>query len=207
MYRLYWSPRRASMPVHAALEELAVDYALERVDLSRPREPTFLKLNPTGRVPTLAVSDGVVIAETAAILMYLADRHPQAALAPLGNDPLRPAYYQWTCYLSSTLQPACFPWFYPERYSDDPSHFEAIKKKAQETLYGIWQHIDRHLEQGGPHILGLRFTTCDLLLHMCSEWRRPHPDLLQRYRCVGRLVKLVSERPSVQRMMAYQEPA
>jgi glutathione S-transferase len=194
------------MAVHAALEELAVDYALERVDLSRPREPGFLKLNPTGRVPTLAISDGVVIAETAAILMYLADRDPQATLAPLGTDPLRPAYYQWTCYLTSTLQPAFFPWFYPERFSDNPSHAEAIKKKAQETLHGIWQQIDRHLEQGGPHILGDRFTICDFMLHMFSEWRKPHPDLLQRYRSVARLAKLMAERPSVQRMMTYQEP-
>jgi glutathione S-transferase len=205
MYRLYWSPGRASMAVHAALEELAADYALELVDLSRPREPAFLKLNPTGRVPTLAVGDGVVIGETAAILMYLADHHPQAALAPVGTEALRPASYPWTCYLTNTLQWAFFPWFYPERFSADPSHVGAIKKKAQETLHDIWQIVDRHLEQGGPYILGDQFTTCDLMLHMFTEWRKPLPDLLQRCRYVSRLAKLMAERPPVQKMMTYQK--
>src|SRR5262249_11023290 len=58
MYRLYWSPGSASMAVHAALEETGADYALERVDLSRSRELAYLRLNPTGRVPTLAVGEG-----------------------------------------------------------------------------------------------------------------------------------------------------
>jgi glutathione S-transferase len=206
MYRLYWSPGAASMATHAALEETAADYVLERVDLSRPREPAYLKLNPTGFVPTLAVGDGLVIGETAAILMYLADRHPQAALAPVLTDSLRPAYYQWTCYLTNTLQTAYVPWYHPDRYAE-AAHAGALKKKAEETLHGIWQRIERHLEQGGPHILGDRFSTCDLMVHMFSEWREPHPDLAQRYGRVARLAKLVAERPSVQKMMPYQKAA
>jgi glutathione S-transferase len=195
------------MAAHAALEETGTDYALERVDLSRPREPAYLKLNPTGRVPTLAVGEGLVVSETAAILMYLADRHPQAALAPGATDTLRPAFYQWSCYLTNTLQAAYFPWYYPERFSDTPGHFDAIKRKAQETLQTTWQRVERHLDQSGPHILGDRFSTCDLMVHMFTEWAEPHPDLLQRHRCVGRLARLVAERPSVQKMMPYQKAA
>lgn len=207
MYRLYWSPGSASMAVHAALEEIAADYELERVELGRPRDPAYLKLNPAGRVPTLAVGDGLVVSETAAILMYLADRHPQAALAPPITDALRPAYYQWSCYLTNTLQTAYFPWYYPERYSDIPGHADAIKKRAEATLGGIWQLVDRHLEQHGPHVLGERFSTCDLMVHMFTEWQEPHPDLLRRCAGVARLARLMADRPSVQKMMPYQKAA
>ncbi|MBX6321794.1 MAG: glutathione S-transferase family protein [Rhodospirillaceae bacterium] len=206
MYRLYWAPYTASMAVHAALEEIGADYTLERVDLGRPRDPAYLRLNPTGRVPTLTVGEGLVVCEAGAILMYLADRHPQAALAPAFSDPLRAAYYQWTCYLAGTLQPAFRPWRNPERYCDAPSHAEAVRRKAQEALRAAWEHVDRHLERNGPHILGERFSTCDLMVHMFGEWREPVPDLMELYASVARLVRLTAQRPAVQKMMSYQQP-
>ena len=207
MYTLYWSPNAASMAPHAALEEVAADYALRRVDLSKPREAAYLALNPTGRVPTLVVGESLVIAETAAILMYLADRHPEAALAPPLTDPLRPAYYQWTCYLTNTLQVAFMAWYHPERFSAVPGHADAIKRKAEETLHGIWQRIERHLERSGPYLLGERFSTCDLMLQMFADWREPHPDLLERYKTVARLARLLAERPAVMKMMSQQKAA
>ncbi len=205
MYKLYWAPRTASMAVHAALEETGADYALERIDIDRPRDPAYLRLNPTGRVPTLVVGEGVVLSEAGAILMYLADRHPQAALAPALTDPLRPAYYQWTCFLAGMLQPAFRPWRRPERYCDAPAHADAVRRKAQETLRAVWLHLDRHLEHEGPHLLGQRFSTCDLMLHMFSEWREPVPDLLDRCASVARLARLVAGRPSVRKMMMHQQ--
>jgi glutathione S-transferase len=207
MYTLYWSPISASMAPHAALEEVAADYELRRVDLDKPREAAYLAINPTGKVPTLVVGDSLVVCETAAILMYLADRHPEAALAPTLTDPLRPAYYQWMCYLTNTLQDAFLPWYYPERYSGVPSHADAIKRKAEETLHGIWQRIERHLERNGPYLLGDRFSTCDLMLFMFTEWRDPHPDLLERYKTVARLARMLCERPSIMKMMSLQKAA
>jgi glutathione S-transferase len=204
MYKLYWSPGAASMAAHAALEEVGADYALERVRLDRPRDPAYLALNPTGRVPTLAVGDSLVVSETAAILTYLADRHPEAGLAPAPTDPQRPAFVQWTCYLTNTLQPAFSAWYHPERYIDDPAQFDAVRRKAGETLRGIWALLDRHLEQHGPYMLGDHFTTCDLMVQMFSEWREPHPDLLDRCHQVARLSRQVGERPSVRKMMSRQ---
>ena len=65
MYTLFYSPGSASMAPHAMLEETGAKYALKRVDISadKPRDPDYLKLNPLGRVPTLAIAGGETISE------------------------------------------------------------------------------------------------------------------------------------------------
>src|SRR5688572_14622587 len=93
MYRLYWAPGSAAMAPHAMLEEIGVPYELWPVDLEAPRPPDYFKLNPNGKVPTLVAKDGQAIYESAAICLYLADRHPEAGLAPALDDPLRGLYY------------------------------------------------------------------------------------------------------------------
>src|SRR5262245_21321145 len=117
MYTLFYSPGSASMAPHAMLEETGAKYTLRPVDISadKPSDPASLKLSPRGRVPTLAVEGGEPIYESAAILMYLADRHPEAKLAPAVTDPLRGPYYQWLTHMTNTLQEANLQYFYPDR--------------------------------------------------------------------------------------------
>jgi len=83
MYTLYYSPGAASLVVHMALLEAGADYALEKVDMEAgaQRSPEYLKLNPNGLVPTLLI-DGKPFFEAAAALMTIADRHPDAKIAP-----------------------------------------------------------------------------------------------------------------------------
>src|ERR1700754_4582337 len=100
MYTLYYSPGSARMVVHLALLEIGVPYRLERVDFASgaQRNPDYLKLNPQGVVPTLVV-DGTPRVESAALLTMLADRHPDAHLAPAQGTPERDAWYQWLFYM------------------------------------------------------------------------------------------------------------
>ena len=84
MYTLYWSPGSASMAPHGVLEEAGVkfDLKLTSVDAGATRDPDYLKLNPNGKVPTLVVDGSAIIFESAAIALFIADRHPAARLAP-----------------------------------------------------------------------------------------------------------------------------
>src|SRR5258708_26088523 len=93
MYTLYYPPGTASMAVHLALLETGVPYQLELVDFSarQQRSAAYLRLNPLGRVPTLLI-DGQPYAESGALLMIIADRHPQARLAP---PPSRAQHLSW----------------------------------------------------------------------------------------------------------------
>src|SRR5690348_12962936 len=100
------------MVVHLALLEIGAPYRLERVDVDRDaqRSREYLRLNPQGRVPTLVV-DGKPYFESAALLMILAERHPEAKLAPPLGSEARVAWYQWIVFFANTVAPAFRLWF------------------------------------------------------------------------------------------------
>jgi glutathione S-transferase len=209
MYTLFYSPGSASMAPHAALEETGAKYALKRVEISadKPRDPEYLKLNPLGRVPTLGVAGGETIYEAAAIVMYLADRHPEAKLAPVASDPLRGLYYQWMTHLTNTLQEACLLYFYSDRYTTRPQQAPEIKDKAIERVDGIWSNLDQALGRRGPYLLGDRFSAADLYLQMLYSWYEPLDRLAARCPNVKRCVDLVVQRPAVKRMLQQNDMA
>ena len=107
MYTLYFSPGTASMAVHQLLLELGAPHELREVDLEGREQdtPAYRALNPSGHVPVLMV-DGTPYSECAALLLLLAERHPEAGLAPPPGDPSRALFLQWMLHLANTLQPA-----------------------------------------------------------------------------------------------------
>ena len=80
-YLLFYAPGTASLAVHWMLIELGVPFEAELVDIKAERSEAYLRLNPAGRVPTLVV-DGTPVSESAALLMLLAERHPEGGFAP-----------------------------------------------------------------------------------------------------------------------------
>lgn len=202
MYKLYWNPGSAAMAPHAVLQEIGARYELIELNLERgqQREPAYLKLNPNARVPTLVIDDAQVIYESAAICMYLADRHPEAGLAPAIGDPARGAYLQWLAYMSNTLQTACLRYYYPTRCITNPDHAPEVASKALEDTAIIWDRIDQAIG-AGPYMLGDRFSACDLYLLMLSTWQDAAPGLYDRCRNVKACVERVMARPAVIDMM------
>lgn len=88
------------------LEELGVAYRTELIDWrpAKPRPEAYLRLNPTGEVPTLTDGEAVV-RETPAICLYLSDRHGYGTLAPRIEEPLRGAYLSWMVWSTAALDP------------------------------------------------------------------------------------------------------
>jgi glutathione S-transferase len=203
MYTLYYDEGKASYAPHMVLEEIAAEYELVRINVAKdkPRDPAFLKLNPNGWIPVLVHGD-MVMHESAAIIMYLCDRHPEAGLAPPPDDALRGHFYQWLLYFSDTLQIAYQMTYYPERHSTDPAHVPAVIAKARERLDRVWGYIDDSLG-AGPYFLGDRFSACDLYAYMLATW---HPEgdeaFLATVPNVARLVEDVTQRSAVRRAMA-----
>src|SRR4051812_38164428 len=109
MYTLYYAPSTASLAVHWMLIELGVPFETVKLNIKAPARdqdaPAYRALNPAGTVPTLVV-DGVPVAETAAILMLLAERHPEAGYAPAPGSPQRGPWLQMMMHLTNTLMPA-----------------------------------------------------------------------------------------------------
>jgi len=197
VYTLYYSPGTASMVVHLALLETGAPHELKLVDLDAKaqRDPAYLELNPRGVVPTLVV-DGQPLSESAALLMLLAERHPDSPLAPPPGTPERAAWYQWIVYLSNTLMSAYRFWFYPQELDDTP----AVRGALQRRIEGAWDLLDAHLAAQGPYLLGERFSGADLLLTMLMRWSRNMPRPATEWPALMRLADLVRARPSWQRL-------
>lgn len=172
---LYYSPSTASLVVHWLLIELDIPHRLELVDFDTraQRSPGYLRLNPQGRVPTLML-DGQVLTESAAIVMHLAELHPQAGLAPAVGTPGRAVYYRWLFFCAYTLMPAYRSWFYP----DEPAgeiNIEPVKAAARVALEYAWQQVADHLEANGPYLLGEQRSAADFVLTMLMRWSRYMP--------------------------------
>jgi glutathione S-transferase len=88
------------------LEEVEAKYELHTVDILKgaQKSPELLTLNPMGKLPTL-VDDDVVVTESAAIALYLADRYGYGRLAPKVDDPRRGTYLRWTLFAPSVIEP------------------------------------------------------------------------------------------------------
>ena len=123
---LYFHPRTRSTRARWLLEELGVDYDLELVKLfeGAHKRADYLAIHPLGKVPALRHGDQVMF-ESLGICLYLADRFPEAGLAPPINDPRRVDYYQWMAFSTSTLEPVVFRVLTDE--GQDPKKLEQAK--------------------------------------------------------------------------------
>ncbi|WP_449427694.1 glutathione S-transferase family protein [Rhodanobacter umsongensis] len=200
MYTLYYSPGTASMVVHLALLEIGAPHALRLVDFDADAQHSaeYLKLNPRGVVPTLVV-DGRPVSESAALLMVLADRHPQAGLAPAPGTPEHEAWQQWIVYLSNTLMSTYRFWFYPSELGS-AEHTPEVRVALQHKIEGVWNLLDAQLAANGPYLLGKEFSGADLLLTMLLRWSRNMPRPATEWPALKRLADLVRARPSWQRL-------
>lgn len=174
-YTLYYSPGSASMAVHWMLIELGVAFDAQCVDLKAGAQhtPEYMRLNPAGRVPTLIV-DGFPRTESAALLMLLAERHPQAGLAPAVDSPDRGPWLELMIYLANTLLPAMRDWFYADS-DGDPLGAVAVRALAQRRIEGAWEHLDRLLADGRIYLIAGRLSTADFLAVMLMRWARNMP--------------------------------
>jgi len=195
---LYGSPSTASLIAHWLLIELGIEHELRMLDFDRheQKSPEYLAINPAGRVPTLII-DGQVLTEAAAIVMHLADLHPQAGLAPAPGTPMRADYYRWMFFCANTLQPAYRAWFYP----DEPAgadHVEAAREQARARIEAAWQHVADHMQANGPYLLGDTLSAADFLLTMLMRWSRNMPRPSDSWPVLRDYAQRMKSRPAFQ---------
>jgi glutathione S-transferase len=200
VYTLYCAPGTASMVVHLALLESGAPHRLVKLDFAQgeQRNPDYLRLNPRGQVPTLVI-DGQPYFESAALLMILAERHPEAKLAPPPGGPLRLDWYQWIAFLTNSLGPAYRSWFYPPDLGS-PEHPLFVREALRAKIEDSWSLVDEHLAARGPYMLGAEFSGVDLLALMYMRWSRNMPKPVTEWPALKRLADLLRARPSWKRM-------
>ena len=209
MMQLHHDPGSAAMVPHILLEEIGVAY--ERVPVSRAanahKQPEYLRLNPNGLIPVLVDGD-LVLYETAAIALHLADTQPQAQLAPPVGTPERAHFYKWLMWLTNTLQATLLVYFYPERWVKEGNAEGAgeVRAKAQERIGPLLDQLDALVARnGGPWVLGAAYGALDPYVFTLCRWTRNFSVGKARERAhLGPYLQRVSERPAVQRVFAAE---
>ena len=197
--RLHYLPGTAAMAPHAALAEIGVPYELVRVerDTDGRVSEAYLALNPWGKIPTLEDGD-LVLTESAAICLHLADRFPDARLAPPVGSPDRPELYRWLLWLTNTVQMTQMRHFYPDRYGT-----EGVKEAGDAELAGHYDRIDTHLA-GRKWLAGDERSVADLFLFMLTRWGRfLEPAAWERPNLRAHFLRTL-ELPGVRKMIEEQ---
>lgn len=209
MLRLHYYPGNASLAPHVLLHEIGAPFELVLVDRTRDahKSAAYLQLNPNGLIPVL--QDGpLVLYETAAICLHLADTHPAARLAPPLGSVERAHFYKWLVWLTNTLQALLIHYFYPERLVNDGDSAAAaqVKAHAEARIATLLQQLDDQLaSHGGPWLLGADYSAADPYAWMLCRWTRGFETRPARdYPQLGPYLQRLLQRPALQRTLAAE---
>ena len=203
MATLHYFPGNASLAPHIVLEELGAPYELALVDRAAGahKSPAYLKLNPNGLIPVWVDGD-LVLYETAAICLHLADTHPAAGLAPPLASPERAHFMKWLMWLTNTLQATLIVYFYPERWADDEGAIAQVKAHAEARVAPLLDQLEAQLaSHGGPWLLGDAYGAVDPYAFMLCRWTRGFARPARSLPALGAYLGRMLERPAVRRVM------
>lgn len=179
---LYGAAASGSVAVEAALTLLGRPYTLIEgaTWAEAAARERVAPTNPMRQIPTLVLPDGEVMTESAAILIWLADLHPEARLAPAVDDPQRRQFLRWLLYVSSAIY--SLHWIKPDvkRIGAPESSRDAVVDAVHERIAFCWANMDTQLTPG-RYLLGDVLTVLDLYVAVVSRfgpWR-------ERFRAVA----------------------
>ena len=146
------------------------------------------------QIPTLVMPGGEIMTESAAILIYLADRYASAGLAPTPADPRRAQYLRWMVYVSSAIY--SLHWIKPDvrRIGAPESARDAVVDAVHERIAFCWRNMDGQLSPG-RYLLGDELSVLDLYVTVVSRfgpWRDRFYEVAPRMTPV---VRRVDEEP------------
>jgi len=199
--KLYHSAQSRSTRPRWLLEEIGAPYDLVRLDMSKQEQkaPAYLRINPHGTVPALVDGDLALI-ESAAICSYLADKFPEARLAPAVGTPERGRYYQWMFYSMATLEPPVIEIFMNTVMLPEAERSAKAVEKARAAFAGVADVLSNALS-GKPFMLGEQFSAADVMIGSTLAWSQ-FLGLLNDRPALQEYAQRLSARPAYQRATA-----
>jgi glutathione S-transferase len=191
--KLYYSPGACSLSPHIALHEAGLAHELVKVDLRAKKLENgddFLKVNPKGQVPALALDSGEIVTEGPVIVQMIADHAPAKNLAPARDSAERYKLLEWLNFITTELHKNIGPMFSP-MLSDDSKTF--FKDRAM----GKFKLIDSQLA-GKDYLMGKQFTVADGYLFVMLRWADGHKMDLSGLKNLMAYKDRVAARPNVQ---------
>lgn len=153
--QLYFNPQSRATIAKWMLDECSVNYEIIPVDLEKREQkaPEFLQINPSGKLPALVDGESKLF-ENAAICLYLADKFPEANLAPSLDAPERGRYLSLVVYSTSQLEPAM---------GDALMGAETFSQRGWTDFDTAQDAIESELGEG-PYLFGEWFTAADVMI-------------------------------------------
>ena len=192
--KLYEFGPTRSIRARWALQELGVDFEPVTVNLAagENRRPEFLEINPAGKLPVLVDGD-VVLTESVAIALYLAEKFPDRGLVP-ADLKQRAQVNRWLLFTATELeQPlwriARHTFIYPEH-----QRLPGDVLLARQEFKAMAAVLEGHM-QGRRFVVGDRVTVADLVLAYTLDWANEE-ELLDGFPQLQAYMERMYARPS-----------
>ncbi len=197
---LFFMPLACSLATRIVLDEASQHPVFVEIDPLTKRTldgaRSLLDDNPLGLVPTLKTDEGATLTENAAILQWVAERYPEARLAPVDADG-RTHLRAWLSFLGTELHKGVFNPFFDKKAP------EAVKAYAISKAKAPLDHLERHLATHS-FLVGDAFSVADAYLVTMLNWLTVAPIDLALYPAVAAYGKRLRKRPSVERSIAIE---
>ncbi len=193
---LHHHPYSRAANVIWMLEEVGCPYELSFVDLmaGAHKSAALTALNPMGKIPTLTDGD-VVVSESAAIGLYLADRYAASRLAPALDDPRRGTYLRWSLFAPSVIEPACMAKTQGWTYKASNAGWGSYEDMLVSVHYAI---------EGRAFLLGDTFSMADVIFGGTLRFMTMF-KLVEATPTLSAYLGRLNERPALQRADARNQ--
>lgn len=177
-YVLYGSIGAGSTAVEAALTLIGAPYSVvESAPFESAEDAEALApINPMRQVPALLLPSpdglrGELMTESAAILLHLTERHPQAGLAPAADSSRRPRFLRWMSFISAQIYSLYWIRDDPSRLAADEAQAAVLLERTVARIRSNWAVMDAGIAPEGPFLFGEAISVLDLYLAVVSRWR------------------------------------
>ena len=197
--KLYYAPGACSLSPHIALLEAGLPYDLVKVDLRAKKLENgddYLKVNPKGQVPALALDSGELVTEGPVIIQLIADKAGDNNLAPARDSAERYKLLEWLNFITTELHKNFSPLFQPVIPDE-------VKNFFKDRLTAKFKFIDDQLA-GRDYLLGKQFSVADGYLFVMLAWADRMKLDLSGFSNLSSYKARIAARPKVQEALAKE---
>lgn len=206
-YTLYGSRRSGSLTVELALAEIGIPYEVRTVDLDADAQydDVYAALNPQCKIPALITPEGETLTESAAILLTLDERHPEARLLPPIGSTDRAQALRTLLFIATEIYPIVEVNDYPERFAPSQDSAPHIREIARAIWRKRWLLVEERIA-GDPFLLPTDFCLSDIYIAVVSRWAQQERWRSAHLPKVERLTAAVAARPAAAPVWHRHQP-
>jgi len=197
MYTLYGTNQTGTCAIQAALAEAGILFKFVEISTRDGQHLTesYRRINPRQQVPALRLPDGVIITEGPAILLHLADAHPESQLAPTPGSSKRSLMNRWLIYFCVNVYEGELRKLFGERYTTDSSGAKGVQAAAVDYVNRHYKIFEEFIDDK-PFVFGEQLTVLDIYVWMLAQWM-DGPRLSRNCPKISALAEQVKSRPHI----------